>query len=266
MVMANVGENGGLSSTRISTSSSRKAIAATRSGWRAATVPPTVSATRPSDAWTDLTNGNGPWWAVVASGIYHGVNPGMGWPLAVSAALMDRAGQPLARRWGAGGRPSDRHGRRSCFRSPPHVLAGEWQREIQIGAACLVIALGIYLLINRRHPRFLARVPPTRLALWSFLRGDGAWGGLMLVPIYLGHLPDESRPDAGHAAADLMVGNAPHRPGVRWRTRLAMTLSGGASPGRLPWLGLRFLSRSWFNLDLVWAWGAEPDPGRQMAR
>ena len=31
------------------------------------------------------------WAAVVASGIYHGVNPGMGWPLAVSAALMDRS-------------------------------------------------------------------------------------------------------------------------------------------------------------------------------
>jgi DNA-binding beta-propeller fold protein YncE len=52
MVMANVGENGGMTLDRISTSSSRKAIAATRSAWRAATVPPTVSATRPSDAWT----------------------------------------------------------------------------------------------------------------------------------------------------------------------------------------------------------------------
>ena len=30
------------------------------------------------------------WWAVIFSGLYHGVNPGMGWPLAVSAALMDR--------------------------------------------------------------------------------------------------------------------------------------------------------------------------------
>ena len=25
------------------------------------------------------------WLAVIASGLYHGVNPGMGWPLAVSA-------------------------------------------------------------------------------------------------------------------------------------------------------------------------------------
>ena len=30
------------------------------------------------------------WWAVIFSGAYHGLNPGMGWPLAVSAALMER--------------------------------------------------------------------------------------------------------------------------------------------------------------------------------
>jgi hypothetical protein len=31
------------------------------------------------------------WLAVVASGLYHGVNPGMGWPLAVSAGLIERS-------------------------------------------------------------------------------------------------------------------------------------------------------------------------------
>ena len=33
--------------------------------------------------------------AVVASGLYHGVNPGMGWPLAVSAGLMERSSRAL---------------------------------------------------------------------------------------------------------------------------------------------------------------------------
>ena len=35
------------------------------------------------------------WWAVIASGVYHGVNPGMGWPLAVSSALMERRATAL---------------------------------------------------------------------------------------------------------------------------------------------------------------------------
>ena len=35
---------------------------------------------------------------------------------------------------------------------------------------------------------------------------------------------------------------------------LAMTLSGGLIAALVhAWLGLRFLSRGWFNLDLVWA-------------
>ena len=37
----------------------------------------------------------GLWLAVVASGVYHGVNPGMGWPLAVSAGLMGKGRHDL---------------------------------------------------------------------------------------------------------------------------------------------------------------------------
>jgi hypothetical protein len=37
----------------------------------------------------------GLWLAVIASGVYHGVNPGMGWPLAVSAGLMERSPRAL---------------------------------------------------------------------------------------------------------------------------------------------------------------------------
>ena len=35
------------------------------------------------------------WLAVIASGLYHGLNPGMGWPLAVSAGLMERSPRAL---------------------------------------------------------------------------------------------------------------------------------------------------------------------------
>ena len=37
----------------------------------------------------DMTSVTVLWAAVIVSGFYHGVNPGMGWPLAVSAALME---------------------------------------------------------------------------------------------------------------------------------------------------------------------------------
>ncbi len=194
------------------------------------------------------------WGAVIASGIYHGVNPGMGWPLAVSAALMERRRTSLYTALAAlaGGHLLAM----VAILFPFSVMMSlvTWQRELQIGAALLVIASGLYLLINRRHPRFLARVPPHRLVLWSFLAAMAHGAGLMLVPIYLG-ICETAAADAGHAAAQsLMGGNATTAGMVALVHTLAMMLSGGMLAAAVyHWLGLKFLSKSWFNLDLVWA-------------
>lgn len=194
------------------------------------------------------------WWAVVAAGIYHGVNPGMGWPLAVSSALMERRQSSLFKALLALGLGHLLAMAAILFPFSVLVWLAEWQREIQIGAACLVIGLGVYLLINRRHPRFLARVPPSRLALWSFLVAMAHGAGLMLVPIYLG-ICKTVETNAGHAAAqDIMGGTAGLALLVALVHTAAMMLSGGALAfGVYRWLGLKFLSKSWFNLDLVWA-------------
>ncbi|MEL7260840.1 MAG: hypothetical protein AAGK69_05645 [Pseudomonadota bacterium] len=194
------------------------------------------------------------WWAVVASGVYHGLNPGMGWPLAVSAALMDRAQGSLYKALLA--MAAGHFLAMSAILVPFSALLFlvAWQQEIQIGAAILVIALGVYLVINRRHPRFLSRVPPSRLALWSFLAAMAHGAGLMLVPIYLG-ICRTIETDAGHAAAaGLMTGSLGVAAVVAVLHSLAMMLSGCAlAVGVYHWLGLKFLSLSWFNLDLVWA-------------
>lgn len=194
------------------------------------------------------------WWAVAASGIYHGLNPGMGWPLAVSAALMER--QP-SRLWRALAALAGGHLLAMLAILLPFsalLVLAQYQREIQIGAALLVIALGIHLLINRRHPRFLARVKPTQLALWSFLAAMAHGAGLMLVPIYLG-ICKTVETDAGHAAASaIMTSNAGLALGVALLHSAAMITAGGALAfGVYKWLGLKFLSKGWFNLDLVWA-------------
>lgn len=194
------------------------------------------------------------WWAVVASGIYHGINPGMGWPLAVSAALMDRSQRSLFKAVGALAAGHLLAMGAILFPFTALLFVAQWQREIQIAAACLVIGLGVWLFFNRRHPRFLARVPPSRLALWSFLAAMAHGAGLMLVPIYLGICRTVDT-DAGHAAAQaLMTSTAAIAVGVALVHTLAMTLFGGLMAfGVYRWFGLKFLSRSWFNLDLVWA-------------
>jgi hypothetical protein len=55
-------------------------------------------------------------------------------------------------------------------------IAGDMAARNPDRRGLLVVGMGVYLLINRRHPRFLARIRPTQLALWSFPRGNGAWG------------------------------------------------------------------------------------------
>lgn len=194
------------------------------------------------------------WGAVILSGVYHGVNPGMGWPLAVSAGLMEGRHRAMLKAVGA--------------LALGHLLAMlaillpfsmmtaliHWETELRVGAGALVVAAGVYLLINRRHPRFLARVAPSRLVLWSFLAAMAHGAGLMLVPIYLG-ICSADLGDAGHEAArDLMGQNVTSAFLVALVHTLAMTVAGGAIAAAIYfYFGLKLLSRTWFNLDLVWA-------------
>ncbi|MBH5371890.1 hypothetical protein [Bradyrhizobium glycinis] len=194
------------------------------------------------------------WLALVASGLYHGANPGMGWPLAVSAGLMDKSPRALFRAlWAlAAG-----HLLATLLVLLPFaflLVLAEWQRQIQIVASLLVVGFGVYRLIDRRHPRALARIPPTQLALWSFAVAIAHGAALMLVPIYLG-LCQAFELDAGHEAAGaLMQANL----GMAVLVSLVHVAAMVGAGGCLAWLvyrhlGLRFVSRSWFNLDAVWA-------------
>ena len=194
------------------------------------------------------------WWAVIFSGFYHGLNPGMGWPLAVSAALMDRKTSALPKALGALAFGHFLAMTAILLPFSLMITLVEWEVEIRIAAGCIVIALGVYLLINRRHPRFLARVKPSRLTLWSFLAAMAHGAGLMLVPIFLGIcLIDDL--EAGHqAAGELMTGNVGTAFLVSLAHTASMTLVGGIVATVIYfWLGLKFLSKTWFNLDVVWA-------------
>jgi len=203
---------------------------------------------------TDLTSVTALWGAVIFSGLYHGINPGMGWPLAVSAALMEqrRRAMPKALAMLAAGHFLAMVGILLPFSLM--IVLVQWQGTIRLGASALVIAMGLYLLINRKHPKILARVHPARLVLWSFLAAMAHGAGLMLLPIYLGICafgPDQ----AGHLAARTLMGsNVVTALGVAAVHTLAMTSAGGMIAFVIHrWLGLRFLSRAWLNLDLVWA-------------
>jgi len=195
------------------------------------------------------------WWAVIASGLYHGVNPAMGWPLAVSAALMER--RPAAMPAALAALASGHFIAMTAILLPFSLMTAlvTWERELRVAAGLVVAAMGLLLLFTRRHPRFLARVPPGKLVLWSFLAAMAHGAGLMLAPIDLGLCRDPAMLEAGHQAAGaLMAGNLWTALLVAMLHTGAMSAAGGAlAAGVYLWLGLKFLSRAWFNLDVVWA-------------
>ena len=78
--------------------------------------------------------------------------------------------------------------------------------------------------------------------------------GLMLVPIFLG-ICAIGADEVGHLAAQSLMGsNVGTAFLVAAVHTLAMTAAGGVIAVIIyVWLGLKFLSRTWFNLDILWA-------------
>ena len=205
------------------------------------------------------------WLTIIAIGLYHGLNPAMGWPLAVANGMAARRGSAVfATVLPLGG---------GHFAAMAVVLVPfawlswyvEWGRAIRIGAGALVVLFGIFKLIERRHPRALARIRPTRLAWWSFLMATAHGAGLMLLPFMLGLCVTAPAVADGTGAAErlelahatlmnyLARSNVAVAVSVAAVHTLAMMLAGlGMAWVVYRYLGLRFLRRAWLNLDAVW--------------
>jgi hypothetical protein len=199
-------------------------------------------------------NTAGLWLAVAASGAYHALSPAMGWPLAVSAALMGRGRRDLFAALGslAVGHLLAMAGILLPFAMLSALVAS--QRQIRVGAALIAIGYGLFLLARRRHPRFIARIRPGQLTLWSFAVATAHGAGLMLIPIYLG-LCEARAPDRAHAAAaGLIRGDLGTAVAVSLAHTATMVAIGGVlALAVYAWLGLKVLPRTWLNLDALWA-------------
>ncbi len=201
------------------------------------------------------------WLGVLAIGAYHGLNPAMGWPLAVANGMTDRRGASVLATFvplGAG------HLLAMALVLVPFALLSwwvTWNREIRVGAGAVVVAFGVARLFLRRHPRWFTRVRPTQLVLWSLLMATAHGAALMLVPFVMG-LCETPVAAAGRSPGPfghegmmaLMRANLATAVVVSLLHSAAMIASGLAAA----WvvyrhLGLRALRSTWLNLDVLWA-------------
>ena len=161
----------------------------------------------------------------------------MGWPLAVSAGLMERSSRALGKAlWPL----TVGHLLAMVLITLPFgllVALVAWQRQIRIGASLLVIGFDGFRLMKPRHPRVLARIRPSRLGLWSFAVAIAHGAGLMLVPICLG-LCRAADLDRSHAAVGILASS---NLGLALLVSSVHSVGMIAGGGLLAWLVYRYL-------------------------
>jgi hypothetical protein len=200
-----------------------------------------------------------PWLAVFGLGLFHGVNPAMGWLFAVALGLQEQK-------------------RAAVLRALPPIVLGHAlsigiiitavlvarislpHRTLKIAAASILFAFGLYRLFRSRHPNWVGmRVGFGDLTLWSFIMATAHGAGLMLVPFFLSSPNDPKTHHIGsHSGSEhlwafanfsgpslLTASVGVHTLGYLLMTALVAILV-------YEKLGVGMLRRAWFNVDLFW--------------
>src|SRR5438128_2722667 len=195
--------------------------------------------TVPAELW--------PWLALIGLGLFHGVNPAMGWLFAVALGL-------------------NRHSRKIVLLSLVPIALGHAAAVAAVLAAVFLLGLiidhtslmrlGALVLIgwalwhalygHRRRVRVGLQTGLAGLALWSFLMASAHGAGLMLIPVVI-PLCLSGAP-GGMTAASGSVALA----AVALHTGVMLATIALVSLVVYEWVGLAFLRAAWINLDLVW--------------
>jgi hypothetical protein len=195
-----------------------------------------------------------PWLALAGLGMFHCVNPAMGWLFAVALGL-------------------HRHSRRVVLLALAPMALGHalsiavvsaaWMllgvvadpRLVRLAAGVILLAWAIYHWRDghRHRVRVGMRTGFAGLTLWSFLMATAHGAGLMLVPALLPLWMPHPHGQAGHGPTlvgegTLWIGIA----AVGVHTLAMLLVTGGVALVVYEWLGLRVLRRGWINFDVLW--------------
>ena len=198
-----------------------------------------------------------PWLAVFGLGMFHGINPAMGWLFAVALGLQEQK-------------------RAAVLRALPPIALGHAlsigiiitvvllarvavpPRTLKIAAAAILFGFGLFRLLRSRHPNWVGmRVGFGDLTLWSFIMASAHGAGLMLVPFFL---PSPAVEESHHHEAHQMHAwafanfSAPSLliAAVVIHTLGYLVITALVAIVVYENLGVAILRRAWFNIDLLW--------------
>jgi len=198
-----------------------------------------------------------PWLAVFGLGLFHGINPAMGWLFAVALGLQEQK-------------------RAAVLRALPPIALGHAlsigiimavlllarvavpPRTLKIAAAAILFGFGLFRLLRSRHPNWVGmRVGFGDLTLWSFVMASAHGAGLMLVPFFL---PSPAGEPSHHHEAHQMHAwafanfSAPSLliAAVVIHTLGYLVITALVAIVVYQNVGVAILRHAWFNIDLLW--------------
>ena len=207
-----------------------------------------------SDLW--------PWLVVFALGLFHGLNPAMGWLFAVALGLQEQKRAAVLRAL----LPIALGHALSIGIIIAAVLVARVSlphAALKYSAAAILFAFGLYRLFRSRHPNWVGmRVGFGDLTLWSFIMASAHGAGLMLVPLFLksANAPLETTASATGAHMHSMHGFGFARvsspflltSSVAVHTFGYLLATGLVAMLVYEKLGVGLLRHAWFNIDLFW--------------
>jgi hypothetical protein len=191
----------------------------------------------------------GPWLAIAGLGLFHGLNPAMGWLFAVALGL-------------------HRHSQRVVLISLLPIALGHAAAVAAVVAIALTLglildtttllrlaavvligwALWHFMRGHRQRVRIGMQAGLLGLAVWSFLMASAHGAGLMLIPVVM-PLCLANSPGAELAATgSLPIAAA----ALGLHTAVMLATIGVISFAVYRWIGVDFLRRGWINLDILW--------------
>jgi hypothetical protein len=190
--------------------------------------------------------------ALALLGVFHGIDPGMGWLFAVSFGLQERS-------------------RRAVLRSLPPIGLGHEaaiatmivvltitssllaSRAVVLTGGLILLVFGIWSVRRKRHIRWVGmRLSRWQLAGWSFVMSSAHGAGLMLMTVFAFSMNDGVSPlditryGVPHAVLIGLLAMAVH-------VGMMIITCGAVALVVYQVLGLRVLRSVWVNLDKVWA-------------
>ncbi len=202
----------------------------------------------PTDLWA--------WLSLAGLGLFHGLNPAMGWLFAVALGLQEqRLSAVLA------ALPPIVLGHTAAIALTALLIAF---LGVALPTPILLTLAGALLLVfaawriwrRFRHPRTRFRATKYQLALWSFLMANAHGAGLMIAPflIPLLHGPDAALEHSGHTAHAELFSRSVELALLAVLVHSAALYLTMITVAVIVYreLGLELLRRAWINVDLIW--------------